>query len=205
MPDRPLNKESQSSMSPQSAIDELRAGNQRFLDRSMLERDLGNDISKTTGSQHPFAIVIGCIDSRVPTEVIFDQGIGDIFTARVAGNIVNEDLLGSLEFACELAGAKAIVVLGHTSCGAVKGAIDGVRLGHLTTLLKKIEPIIDTVSAAMDRDDPGFADAVAEANVAHTVDVIRDRSKILAGLESSGEISIVGAMYNVATGEVFFS
>ena len=205
MPDRPLNKESQSSMSPQSAIDELRAGNQRFLDSSMLERDLGNDISKTTGSQHPFAIVIGCIDSRVPTEVIFDQGIGDIFTARVAGNIVNEDLLGSLEFACELAGAKAIVVLGHTSCGAVKGAIDGVRLGHLTTLLKKIEPIIDTVSAAMDRDDPRFADAVAEANVAHTVDVIRDRSEILSGMESSGDISIVGAMYNVATGEVCFS
>jgi len=204
MPDHPLNKDSQPSISPQSAIDELRAGNQRFLNHSTLERDWANDISKTTGGQHPFAIVIGCIDSRVPVETIFDQGIGDIFTARVAGNIVNEDLLGSLEFACKLAGAKAIVVLGHTSCGAIKGAIDGVRLGHLTTLLNKIEPIIDKVSAAMDRDDPGFADAVAEANIVNTVDVIRDNSEILVRMESSGDISIVGAMYNVATGEVCF-
>ena len=204
MPDHPLNKDSQPSISPQSAIDELRAGNQRFLNHSTLERDWANDISKTTGGQHPFAIVIGCIDSRVPVETIFDQGIGDIFTARVAGNIVNEDLLGSLEFACKLAGAKAIVVLGHTSCGAIKGAIDGVRLGHLTTLLNKIEPVIDKVSAAMDRDDPGFADAVAEANIVNTVDVIRDNSEILVRMESSGDISIVGAMYNVATGEVCF-
>lgn len=204
MPDHPLNKDSQPSISPQSAIDELRAGNQRFLNHSTLERDWANDISKTTGGQHPFAIVIGCIDSRVPVETIFDQGIGDIFTARVAGNIVNEDLLGSLEFACKLAGAKAIVVLGHTSCGAIKGAIDGVRLGHLTTLLNRIEPIIDKVSAAMDRDDPGFADAVAEANIVNTVDVIRDNSEILVRMESSGDISIVGAMYNVATGEVCF-
>jgi carbonic anhydrase len=204
MPDHPLNKDSQPSISPQSAIDELRAGNQRFLNHSTLERDWANDISKTTGGQHPFAIVIGCIDSRVPVETIFDQGIGDIFTARVAGNIVNEDLLGSLEFACKLAGAKAIVVLGHTSCGAIKGAIDGVRLGHLTTLLNKIEPIIDKVSAAMDRDDPGFADAVAEANIVNTVDVIRDNSEILVRMESSGDISIVGAMYNIATGEVCF-
>jgi carbonic anhydrase len=204
MPDHPLNKDSQPLISPQSAIDELRAGNQRFLNHSTLERDWADDISKTTGGQHPFAIVIGCIDSRVPVETIFDQGIGDIFTARVAGNIVNEDLLGSLEFACKLAGAKAIVVLGHTSCGAIKGAIDGVRLGHLTTLLNKIEPIIDKVSAAMDRDDPGFADAVAEANIVNTVDVIRDNSEILVRMESSGDISIVGAMYNVATGEVCF-
>ena len=204
MPDHPLNKDSQPSISPQSAIDELRAGNQRFLNHSTLERDWANDISKTTGGQHPFAIVVGCIDSRVPVETIFDQGIGDIFTARVAGNIVNEDLLGSLEFACKLAGAKAIVVLGHTSCGAIKGAIDGVRLGHLTTLLNKIEPMIDKVSAAMDRDDPGFADAVAEANIVNTVNVIRDNSEILVRMESSGDISIVGAMYNVATGEVCF-
>ena len=204
MPDHPLNKDSQTSISPQSAIDELRAGNQRFLNHSTLERDWANDISKTTGGQHPFAIVVGCIDSRVPVETIFDQGIGDIFTARVAGNIVNEDLLGSLEFACKLAGAKAIVVLGHTSCGAIKGAIDGVRLGHLTTLLNKIEPMIDKVSAAMDRDDPGFADAVAEANIVNTVNVIRDNSEILVRMESSGDISIVGAMYNVATGEVCF-
>ena len=204
MPDHPLNKDSQPSISPQSAIDELRAGNQRFLNHSTLGRDWANDISKTTGGQHPFAIVVGCIDSRVPVETIFDQGIGDIFTARVAGNIVNEDLLGSLEFACKLAGAKAIVVLGHTSCGAIKGAIDGVRLGHLTTLLNKIEPMIDKVSAAMDRDDPGFADAVAEANIVNTVNVIRDNSEILVRMESSGDISIVGAMYNVATGEVCF-
>ena len=131
MPDRPLNKESQSSMSPQSAIDELRAGNQRFLDRSMLERDLGNDISKTTGSQHPFAIVIGCIDSRVPIEVIFDQGIGDIFTARVAGNIVNEDLLGSLEFACELQAAEEVFVYNVSSHSCRENVTDALVEDHL--------------------------------------------------------------------------
>lgn len=202
---RPLNKDSQASISPQGAIDELRAGNQRFLSRAPLERDWRNEISATTGGQYPFAIVIGCIDSRVPVETIFDQGVGDIFTARVAGNIVNKDLLGSLEFACKLAGAKAIVVLGHTSCGAVKGAVDGVRLGHLTTLLSKIEPIVDKVSASMNRDSPEFVDAVAEENVSHTVDVIRTSSEILARMESSGDISIVGAMYDVTSGEVRFS
>jgi carbonic anhydrase len=170
-----------------------------------LERDWAKDISATTGEQYPFAIVLGCIDSRVPIETIFDQGIGDIFTVRVAGNIVNEDVLGSLEFACELAGAKAIVVLGHTSCGAVKGAIDAVRVGHLTTLLNKIEPIVDKVSASMNRDSPEFVDAVAEENVSHTVDVIRTSSEILARMESSGDISIVGAMYDVTSGEVRFS
>jgi len=202
---RPLNKDSQSSISPQAAIDELRLGNQRFLACATLERDWAKDISATTGEQYPFAIVLGCIDSRVPIETIFDQGIGDIFTVRVAGNIVNEDVLGSLEFACELAGAKAIVVLGHTSCGAVKGAIDAVRVGHLTTLLNKIEPIVDKVSASMNRDSPEFVDAVAEENVSHTVDVIRTSSEILARMESSGDISIVGAMYDVTSGEVRFS
>jgi len=202
---RPLNKDSQSSISPQAAIDELRLGNQRFLACATLERDWTKDISATIGEQYPFAIVLGCIDSRVPIETIFDQGIGDIFTVRVAGNIVNEDVLGSLEFACELAGAKAIVVLGHTSCGAVKGAIDAVRVGHLTTLLNKIEPIVDKVSASMNRDSPEFVDAVAEENVSHTVDVIRTSSEILARMESSGDISIVGAMYDVTSGEVRFS
>ena len=202
---RPLNKDSQSSISPQAAIDELRLGNQRFLACATLERDWTKDISATIGEQYPFAIVLGCMDSRVPIETIFDQGIGDIFTVRVAGNIVNEDVLGSLEFACELAGAKAIVVLGHTSCGAVKGAIDAVRVGHLTTLLNKIEPIVDKVSASMNRDSPEFVDAVAEENVSHTVDVIRTSSEILARMDSSGDISIVGAMYDVTSGEVRFS
>lgn len=202
---RPLNKDSQSSISPQAAIDELRLGNQRFLACATLERDWTKDISATIGEQYPFAIVLGCIDSRVPIETIFDQGIGDIFTVRVAGNIVNEDVLGSLEFACKLAGAKAIAVLGHTSCGAVKGAIDAVRVGHLTTLLNKIEPIVDKVSASMNRDSPEFVDAVAEENVSHTVDVIRTSSEILARMESSGDISIVGAMYDVTSGEVRFS
>jgi carbonic anhydrase len=138
----------------------------------------------------------------VPVETIFDQGIGDVFTARVAGNVVNEDLLGSMEFACKLAGSKAIVVLGHTSCGAVKGAIGKARLGNLTTLVEKIEPVVEDVASSSDPEDPGFADAVAEANVRFTMDAIRAKSPVLAEMEADGEVTVVGAMYDVSSGEV---
>jgi len=166
--------------------------------------------------QYPFAAVLGCIDSRVPVEMVFDQGFGDIFTVRVAGNIVNPDVLGSLEFACAVAGAKAIVVMGHTSCGAVAGAIQGIRLGHLTELVGKIRPAVDEVRAEIvaaggdaspqstGAEDSVFANRVEEAHVRHMVTAIRERSSVLAKMEERGEIAIVGTMYDLATREVRF-
>ena len=201
---RPQDEDSQAAITPRVAIDMLRAGNRRFRDRAPLERNWADDIAATAGGQYPFAVVLGCIDSRVPIETVFDQGIGDIFTPRVAGNIVNEDLLGSMEFACKLAGSKAILVLGHTACGAVKGAIGKARLGNLTALVTKIEPVVDQVAENMDSESPEFVDAVAEANVAATIEAIRSQSEILAEMEQAGEITIVGGMYDVSTGEVRF-
>ena len=196
--------ESQAAISPADAIQMLKDGNGRFLDRTPIDRAYDEQIAATATGQYPYAVVLGCIDSRVPVETVFDQGIGDIFTPRVAGNIVNEDLLGSMEFACKLAGSKAIVVLGHTSCGAVKGAIGKARLGNLTALVTKIEPVVDQVAETMDSEDAGFVDAVAVANVHATIDAIRAQSEVLAEMESNGEISIVGAMYDVASGKVSF-
>lgn len=201
---RPQDEDSQAAITPQGAIAMLRAGNQRFLDRAPLERSWADDIAATAHGQHPYAVVLGCIDSRVPVETVFDQGIGDIFTPRVAGNIVNEDLLGSMEFACKLAGSKAILVLGHTSCGAVKGAIGKARLGNLTALVSKIEPVVDRVAERMDRESSDFLDAVAEANVFATIEAIRSDSEVLAEMEQAGEIAIVGGMYDVSTGAVRF-
>ena len=202
MLDRSNNKESQATTSPQSALERLRDGNQRFMGRTPLERNWADDIAATASGQFPFAFVLGCIDSRVPVETVFDQGIGDIFTSRVAGNIVNEDVLGSMEFACKLAGSKAILVLGHTDCGAVKGAIRKTRLRNLTTLVKKIEPVVDEVASSMDTEDPTFVDIVSEANVVRTVETIRQQSEALAEMENAGEIVIVGAMYDVSSGRV---
>ena len=201
---RPHDQSSQAAVTPRSAIDMLRQGNQRFLDQTPQDRDWSSDIAATAGGQYPFAVVLGCIDSRVPVETVFDQGIGDIFTPRVAGNVVNEDLLGSMEFACKLAGSKAILVLGHTSCGAVKGAIGKARLGNLTALVAKIEPVVEQVAGSVDRDSPGFVDAVAEANVVATIDAIRSGSAVLAEMEQAGDIVIAGGMYDVASGEVRF-
>ena len=201
---RPTDQESQASITPQGAIDMLREGNQRFLDQTPLDRKWEDDIEATAGGQYPFAVVLGCIDSRVPVETVFDQGIGDVFTPRVAGNIVNEDLLGSMEFACKLAGSKAVLVLGHTSCGAVKGAVGKARLGNLTALVGKIEPVVDEVAATTDREDPAFVDAVAEANVIRTIETIRTDSSVLADMERDGDIVIAGAMYDVSSGDVRF-
>jgi carbonic anhydrase len=196
--------ESQAAISPAEAIKMLKDGNSRFLEGSPIDRALHQQVAATASGQYPFAVVLGCIDSRVPVETLFDQGIGDVFTARVAGNIVNEDLLGSMEFACKLAGSKAILVLGHTSCGAVKGAIGKARMGNLTALVQKIEPVVDQVAANMDSEDPGFTDAVAEANVTRTIQAIRENSEVLAEMEAAGEIAIAGAMYDVGSGQVHF-
>ncbi len=201
--------ESQSQMTPEMALELLKEGNQRFLRGAPRERKLNQQVIETAYGQYPFASIIGCIDSRVPTSLIFDQGIGSLFSARVAGNIVNDDILGSLEFACKLAGAKLVVVLGHTSCGAVKGACDQAELGNLTALLSKINP---AVLAVTDPENPeertsknaAFVDAVALENVRLTVQNVRTYSNVLRSMEKEGTIKIIGAMYDVATGEVRF-
>jgi carbonic anhydrase len=201
--------ESQSKLSPKEAIQLLKEGNKRFISREMRERDLLAQVEETSKGQFPFACVVGCIDSRVPVSSIFDQGIGSLFVATVAGNIINEDILGSLEFGCAAAGSKAIVVLGHTSCGAVKGACDGVELGNLTSLLSKINA---SVKETIEPNDPTmrnssnlqFVNEVAKNNVLRSVENIRVKSNVLRGLEEEGKITIAGAMYDVSTGEVSF-
>lgn len=202
-------KESQSRITPEGAVRLLKEGNARFLENKNANRNLLDQVSQTAGGQYPFATILSCIDSRVSAELIFDQGVGDIFSVRVAGNIVNEDLLGSMEFACKLAGTKVIVVLGHTSCGAVKGACDDAKMGNLTVLLSKIKP---AVAAVTEPEDPkmrnsknlDFVDDVAEMNVKLTIEDIRRKSRVLQDMEEFGEIQIRGAMYDVKTGKVTF-
>ncbi|MGA0154778.1 MAG: carbonic anhydrase family protein [Flavobacteriaceae bacterium] len=201
--------ESQSQMTPEKALELLKDGNQRFLRGTPRERKLNQQVIETACGQYPFASIIGCIDSRVPTSLIFDQGIGSLFSARVAGNIVNDDILGSLEFACKLAGAKLVVVLGHTSCGAVKGACDQAELGNLTALLSKINPAVLAVTEPENPEErtsknAAFVDAVALENVRLTVQNVRTYSNVLRSMEKEGAIKIIGAMYDVTTGEVKF-
>lgn len=201
--------ESQSKLSPKEAIELLKEGNKRFVSREMRERDLLAQVEETSKGQFPFACIVGCIDSRVPATTVFDQGIGSLFVATVAGNIINEDILGSLEFGCAAAGSKAIVVLGHTSCGAVKGACDSVELGNLTSLLSKINA---SVKETVEPNDPAmrnssnlpFVNEVAKNNVLRSVENIRVKSNVLRRLEEEGKITIVGAMYDVGTGKVSF-
>ena len=203
------NKDSQSSITPSQALSMLKDGNKRFCDKQMVERDLHQQISDTSGGQWPFAAIVSCIDSRTSSELIFDQGIGDVFNARIAGNFVNEDILGSLEFACAAAGAKLIVVVGHSACGAIKGACDHVELGNLTQLLAKIEPAVASVCESHDFSDQSSANAelvqlVAEENVRRAVTDITERSSVLAELKENGSIDIVGGMYDVTSGVVTF-
>ena len=202
------NKQSQSLITPELAQQILEDGNHRFTDGNFLHRDLGSQIHETSTGQYPFAAVLSCIDSRIPTEIVFDQGIGDIFNARIAGNFVNEDILGSLEFACKLAGSKIIVVMGHTSCGAVKGACDHAKLGNLTQMLDKIKPAIDSIPAESHDDRSSanleFVNEVARKNVQLTIDKIKSDSEVLNELSENGEIKIVGAMYHVENGKVEF-
>jgi len=185
-------------MSPAEALEQLKAGNKRFLSGRRLERDFSSEIKETATGQFPFAAILGCIDSRATAEQLFDQGVGDLFNARVAGNIVNEDILGSLEYACNVAGSKLILVLGHTACGAVTAATQRVELGNITALLSKITPVVDSLGKGV------AVDKVAEHNVQHSITRIRKESAILKDMEDSGKILIKGAMYDVASGEVRF-
>jgi len=199
--------ESQASITPEMAIELLKKGNQRFVANQTIQRDISTQVVQTGTGQYPFAAVLGCIDSRVPAEYVFDQGIGDIFNARVAGNFVNTDILGSLEFACKAAGSKAIVVMGHSSCGAVKGACDHVELGNLTHMLSNIQPAIDSVTGHYEdksSKNAAYVQEVADRNVALTVAKIKSDSPVLNELYENGEIDIVGAMYDVHTGVVSF-
>jgi carbonic anhydrase len=202
-------KDTQDKMTPQLAKNTLVEGNTRFVQGQQAGRDLMSQVKQTSTGQYPFATVLSCIDSRVSSELIFDQGIGDIFSVRIAGNFVNEDILGSMEFACKLAGTKLVVVLGHTACGAVKGACDHARLGNLTALINKIEPAVEAVTEPTDENQRNssnidFVNEVAKKNVYMTIDNIRESSQVLKEMEDAGEIEIVGGMYDIKTGEVIF-
>jgi carbonic anhydrase len=199
-------QESQATMTPQKSLNFLLEGNQRFQNNIRINRNLIEQVEDTAQGQFPFATILSCIDSRIPTEMIFDQGIGDLFNARIAGNFINDDILGSLEFACKLAGSKLIMVLGHTSCGAVKGACDDAKLGNLTQMLAKIMPAVKKTEtapgAARNSSNTEFVNQVAKENVLMNVEAIKARSPVLHEMLMNDEIDIVGAMYDVTTGLV---
>jgi len=199
-----LTKAERDRMTPQQVIDDLKKGNERFRAGTTISRDYREQQRSSAAGQFPAAVTLGCIDSRAPAEILFDAGIGDMFSARIAGNVVNDDMIGSLEFACAVAGAKAIVLFGHTSCGAIKGAIDDVEMGNLTGLLARIKPAISatTFNGEKSSKNVAYVDAVARTNVLLALDGIRRRSPILADLEKKGGIEIVGGMYDLATGRV---
>lgn len=202
-----LNKEMQEAITPAMALDLLKEGNKRFLANLKFNRNLLQQANETSDGQHPFAIILSCIDSRTSAELIFDQGLGDIFSVRIAGNVINEDILGSMEFACKVAGAKIIVVLGHTKCSAVKGACDHLEMGNLTALLSKIRPAVDhetTIVENRHSDNEDFIEKVSVINVKRTVTAIMDHSPILKEMIESGSISISGGMHNITTGRVTF-
>ena len=204
-----LTKETQASISSEQAIQLLKEGNNRFINNNPINRDLLDQVKDTSSGQFPFATILSCIDSRVSSELIFDQGIGDIFSVRVAGNFVNEDILGSMEFACKLAGTKVVIVLGHTACGAVKGACDDAKLGNLTSLISKIKPAVTAVTEPEEdhlrnSSNIDFVNTVAEKNVYMTIDNIRSQSPVLKEMEDEGAIKIVGAMYDIKDGAVTF-
>ena len=203
---RSLTKEERDSMSPSQVIDELKKGNERFRSGKMTARDYLAEKRASASGQYPAAAILGCLDSRVPAEIVFDAGIGDTFVGRVAGNVVNDDQLGSMEFACGVSGAKVVLVLGHTSCGAVKGAIDDVVLGNLTGLLARIKPAIAATKFDGEKSskNAAYVDAVARTNVVLGLSEIRRRSTILKELEKKGTIQITGAMYQLSTGTVEF-
>ncbi len=202
-------KETQAAITPDSAVTLLKEGNRRFIENKKADRNLLDQVGDTASGQYPFATILSCIDSRVSAELIFDQGVGDIFSARVAGNIVNEDILGSIEFACKLAGTKVVVILGHTACGAVKGACDDAKLGNLTILLHKIKPAVKAISEPSDPSSRSsknidFVNDVARKNVQLTIEDTRSLSPVLQEMEDNGEIKIVGAMYDIKNGKVTF-
>lgn len=202
-----LTKEMQNAITPGMALDLLKEGNKRFVNNLKVNRNLLQQANETSDGQHPFAVILSCIDSRTSAELIFDQGLGDIFSVRIAGNIINEDILGSMEFGCKVAGSKIIVVLGHTKCGAVKGACDHVEMGNLTALLSKIQPAVydeKTVTENRNSGNAEFVEKVAAINVKRTVHAIMERSPVLKEMIEAGEIGIVGGMHDITTGEVSF-
>lgn len=197
----------QAAITPEIALKLLIAGNERFMNNLKVNRNLLEQASETSEAQHPFAVILSCIDSRTSAELIFDQGLGDVFGIRIAGSIINEDILGSMEFACKLAGSKIIVILGHTKCGAVKGACDGVQMGNLSTLLSKIQPAIEAEQSITENrtsNNETFVDKVTEINVKKTVEGVMQRSPILCELIQSGKCGIVGGNHDIATGKVSF-
>lgn len=201
---RTQTKEIQNHVTPADAHRILAEGNARFIQNVKAQRNLKEQVLETSEGQFPFAVVLSCIDSRVPAELVFDQGIGDIFSVRVAGNIINEDILGSMEYGCKVAGSKIVVVMGHTKCGAVTAACNGVELGNITPLLQKIEPAVKLSKKGTEPMDDDTIEEVALNNVKLSISQIRRMSPILAEMEDSGEIEIVGAIYSVSTGKVTF-
>lgn len=202
-----LNKEMQKYLTPEIALGLLKEGNKRFINNLKINRNLLQQVNETSDEQHPFAVILSCIDSRTSAELIFDQGLGDILSVRIAGTILNEDILGSLEFSCQVAGAKIIVVLGHTKCGAIRSACDHVELGNLTTLLSKIEPSVyaeTTTTEKRDSENEEFVEKVSAINVRRTVELISERSPLLKKMIDSGECGLVGGMHDISTGEVTF-
>ena len=201
-----LTKEEQEALTPDQVIESLKAGNQRFIKNDLTARDHQAQVRKAVKGQYPKAVILSCLDSRVPVEDVFDRGIGDIFVGRIAGNFVNVDMLGSMEFGCKVAGSKVIMVLGHEHCGAVKAAVDNVKMGNITEMLTKIRPAVDAVEYAGDRSssNPEFVHMVCEQNVRKTMDDIRNQSPILNEMEMNGEIKIIGGIYDLDTGEVEF-
>lgn len=202
-----LTKEMQAAITPSRALELLKEGNKRFVNNLKVNRNLLQQANETSDGQHPFAVILSCIDSRTSAELIFDQGLGDIFSVRIAGNIINEDILGSMEFGCKVAGSKIIVVLGHTKCGAVKGACDHVEMGNLTALLTKIRPAVDDETLTKENrnsKNAAFVENVATINVKRTVKSIMERSPILKEMIEGGQIGIVGGSHDISTGEVIF-
>jgi|SRR5690606_19794277 len=202
-------KETQATMTPEKSLQFLKEGNLRFQNNLKANRNLLEQVNATKEGQFPFATILSCIDSRVSAELVFDQGLGDIFSVRIAGNFVNEDILGSMEFACKLAETKLVVVLGHTSCGAIKGACDHAEMGNLTKLIQKITPAVEAVTEPKDESlrnskNIDFVDEVAKKNVELTINNIHKNSPILSEMEKNGEIKIIGAMYDITSGEVNF-
>jgi len=201
-----LTKEMRNALTPENALQMLKDGNHRFVTNLKMNRNLLQQVNETSDEQFPFALILSCIDSRTSAELIFDQGLGDIFSCRIAGNILNEDILGSMEFACKVAGAKLIMVLGHSECGAIKGACNHVKMGNLTGLLKKIRVVVNRVlkSKKIDSKSPDFINLVSKENVKNVLNNIPKKSKIIRDLIKSKKITIVGAMYDVSSGIVDF-
>lgn len=200
-------KKTQTEMTPELALEYLKEGNIRFQNNLKANRNLLQQVNETSEGQYPFAVILSCIDSRISSELIFDQGLGDIFSIRIAGNFVNEDILGSMEFACKIAGSKLILVLGHSHCGAIKGACDNVQMGNLTALINKIKPavnLVEEVNGERNSSNVEFVDKVAEKNVLMTIENIKKQSPILKELHDKKEIGIIGAYYDITSGTVAF-